>query len=101
MLRARLEFEKVDHVNEPDLDIGELLAQQSRRGQSLLRGDVAGRRENYVGFAALIVACPVPDPDALRTVLDCRFHIEVLEVELFIRDDNINVVLASEAMVRD
>src|SRR5579871_5490501 len=58
MLRAGLEFEKIDHVDEANLEVGEFLAQQNGRGQSLLSGNIAGRRKNHIRLAAPIVTRP-------------------------------------------
>lgn len=49
---------------------------------------------------ALVVAGPVPDPDALGAVSDCLVHVEELDVVLLICYDDIHVVDAAEAMVR-
>jgi len=45
MLAARLHLEKVHHVDETDLQIGKLLAEQYRCGEGFLRRDVAGGSE--------------------------------------------------------
>src|SRR5262249_8278118 len=100
MFLTRLQLEKVDHVDETDLQVGELLPQQHCSCQGLLRGDIAGGCHNQVGLAALIATCPVPNTDALRTVLDSGVHVQVLEVQLLVGNDHINVVLAPESVIR-
>ena len=101
MLRAGLQLEQIDHVDETDLEVGEFLAQQRGRGQRFLRGDVAGRGHHYIGFAALVVARPVPDADALGAVLDGGVHVHVLQVHLLVGDDHVDVVLAPQAVIGD
>ena len=101
MLGAGLQLEQVDDVDEADLQVGELLAQQRRRGQRFLRRDVAGRGHHHVGLAALVVAGPVPDADALGAVRDRRVHVQVLQMDLLVGDDHVDVVLAAQAVVGD
>lgn len=57
--------------------------------------------EDDVGVETLIVASPVPDSDTFGAVLDGLFHVEELEVILLICNDNIHIVDALEAVVRD
>ncbi len=101
MLGAGLQLEQIDHVDEADLEVGELLAQQHGRGQRLLRGNVAGGGHHDVGLAAFVVAGPVPDADALGAVRDRRVHVHVLQVALLVADDHVDVVLAAQAVVGD
>ena len=54
------------------------------------------------GSVPLVVARPVPDAQALGTVGDRRLHVQVLHVlRLLVRDDDVDVVLAAEAVVAD
>jgi hypothetical protein len=80
MLRIRHEFEQIHHVHEPDLDVGQVLAEEGGGGQGLRRRTVAATRHNDVRFGALIVACPGPDAGAFRAMLDRRFNVKVLEM---------------------
>ena len=68
MFRARLQLEKVDHVDETDLQVREFLAQQRRCGERLLCRDIAGGSHDQVRLATLVVTGPVPDADALGAV---------------------------------
>src|SRR5215831_16992215 len=101
MFCTRLQLEEVDHVDEADLQVGELLPQQYGRCQGLLRGDIAGGSHDEIGLAILIITSPIPNTDTLRTVLDRGVHVQVLKVQLLVGNDHVDVVLASEAMVRD
>src|SRR5271154_6465017 len=99
MVLAGLQLKQIYDVDEADLYIRELRSQQRRGGQRLLSWYVAGRGHNHVWFDTLVVACPVPDPDALRAMLDRRVHIQILEMELFVGDDHVDVVFAAQAVV--
>src|SRR5208283_3918708 len=87
--------------DEANLHLWELLLQELCGGQCLLRWDIAGGSHDEVGFAALIVAGPVPDTDALGAMLDCGIHIQILKVQLLVRNDDVDVVLAAEAVICD
>ena len=76
VLRRRLEAHQVDDVDEADLQLGQVLADQVDRGQRLEGRDVAGAGDDDVGLAALVVAGPVPDPDPARAVEDRLVHRE-------------------------
>ena len=97
----RHQFEQVNDVHEPDLHVGQVLAQQCGGRQGLHRRHVAAARHDHVGFGTLVVAGPVPDADALRAVRDRRLHIQILQVDLLVRDDDVDVVDAAQAMVGD
>jgi len=100
MVLAGLQFEKIDDVDEANLYIWELLTQERRRGQRFQGRNVASGGDHHVGLNALVVASPVPDPYALGTVLNRCVHVEVLKVKLLVRDDDIDIVFTSEAVVR-
>src|SRR6516165_3166030 len=99
MLRARLQLEKIDHDYETDLCFWELLAQQHRCGECLLRRYIAGGSHDQVWLAPLVVAGPVPNPNALGAVRDRGINIQVLKMQLFVGNNHIDVVLAPEAMI--
>ena len=84
MLAGRLQLEEIDDVDEADLEVGELLAQQRGRRQSFLRRNVAGRGHDDVGFAGLVIAGPIPDADALGAMRDGVVHVQVLQVLLLV-----------------
>ena len=64
-------------------------------------GDVARARHDHVRLAALVVAGPVPDADALGAMLDRRIHVEKLQMRLLVGDDDVDVVGAAQAMIGD
>ena len=84
MVLAGLQFEKIHHVDETNLYVGELFPQQHCRGQRLLGRYVAGGGHHDIGFDTLVVTGPVPNTDALGAMLDSRIHIQVLQVQLLV-----------------
>jgi len=72
-----------------------------RLTERFLRGDIAGGCENDVGFNAIIIAGPFPYADALGAVLDGFVHAEILEMQLFVANDYVHVILAAKAMIGD
>ena len=99
MLRRRLELEQIDHVDEPDLQIRELLAQDGGCGQRFRRDHIARARDDDVGFDVLVRAGPGPDPDALFAVPDRGLDVQILQMELFVRDDDVHIVDASQTVI--
>ena len=77
------------------------LAEQRNRGQRLHGRTVAATRHHDIGLRTLIIACPVPDANVLRAVLDCRLHVQVLQMYLFVRNHNVHVVDALQAVISD
>src|SRR3954451_14614536 len=63
VLGVRLEPEQVHHVDEPDLQVLELLPEQVHGRQGLLGRDVAGRGHYHVRFDPLVGARLGPDAD--------------------------------------
>ena len=99
MLGVRHEPDQVHHVDEPDLQVGQMLAEQRGGGQRLHRRHVAATRHDHVGLGALVVARPVPDAGALGAVRDRRVHVEILQVHLLVGDDDVDVIGAAQAVV--
>jgi len=99
MFLAWLQLEQVDNIYETDLDVRKFLAEQDGGSQRLLRRYIASRSHNEVGLTALVVAGPIPDADALRAMGNRCIHIQVLQVQLFVGNDHIDVVLAAKTMI--
>ncbi len=93
------ETEEVDDVDEAQLKLRAVFAEDGGGGERLRGGDVAGAGDDGIGLLALVVRGEVPDADALGAVLDGLLHGEVLEVRGLIGDDDVDVVLAAEAVV--
>ena len=99
MLRLRLEAHEVDDVDDPDLQVGQVLAQDVHRGQRLERRDVAGAGHDDVRLDALVVAGEVPDADAARAVQDGLVHRQPVGRRLLAGHDDVDVVAAAQAVV--
>jgi hypothetical protein len=72
-----------------------------RQCQRLHCRAVPTARHDHVRLAALVVARPVPDACSFGAVLDRRLDVEVLEMHLLVRDDDVDVVDAAQAMIGD
>src|SRR5438105_4938677 len=72
--------EQVDYIDEPDLEVGELLPQKSDGGESFLCWDVTATDDDCVGFRAFICTRPLPDAQTLCAVCDSGFDVEILQV---------------------
>src|SRR5579864_9779039 len=68
MFTARLQLEKVNHVNESDFQVRESFPKQCRCGQSFLGGDIARGSKHNIWFLAFIVTGPIPDTDTFCAV---------------------------------
>ena len=88
----RLQLEQVDDVDETDFDFGKVLPEQGGRRQGLHGRDVARAGHHHVGFIPLVVAGPIPDPNALGAVPDGVIPGQVLEMKLLIRNDDVDIV---------
>jgi hypothetical protein len=99
VLARRLELHEVDHVDDPDLQVGHMLAQQGDGGQGFERRHVTGAGHHDLRLAALVVAGPGPNADAGGAVLDGGVHIEPLGRGLFSGHDDIDVVAAAQAVI--
>ena len=101
MLAMGNQLKEIDHVDESDLELGEVFAQQSSGSKRLHGWYVAARGHDHVGLFPLVVGCPIPDSDTFGTVLDGSIHVEVLKMLLLICHDNVDVVAASETVICD
>jgi len=95
------EAEEVDDVDETDFEGWAAFAKNGYGGEGFGRGDVAGAGHDDIGFRAIVVAGEVPDADAFGAVVDGLIHVEVLEMQGLIGDDDVDVVGAAEAVVGD
>ena len=82
-----------------NLEIGKAVTEDGGRSQSFHGGDVPGSSNYDVGFAPLVVTGPVPDADPFGAMLDRLVHGEVLQMTLFVRNNDIDVVGAAEAVI--
>ena len=82
-----LKAHEVHDVDEPDLEVRQVLADEVDGSQRLERRDVAGARDYDVRLAAPVVAGPLPDPDAAGAVEDRLVHREPVRGRLLAGDD--------------
>ncbi len=103
VLPCRHQSKQVNHVHKPHLQVGKLFSQNGGRRQRFFGDNVAAAGHHHVGNiglgAAVVVAGPVPNTDALGAVGYRLRHVEVLEVVLLVGDNHIDVVHAAEAVV--
>ena len=93
---------QVDDVHEADPQVRHVVAQQLGRRQRLLGRYVARARQHDVRPLVLGARrCPLPDPRAGRAVAVRLLEREVLQVRLLVDDDQVDVVLAAQAVVHD
>ena len=95
VLARRLELHEIDHVHHANLEIGQVLSKDRRRGEDLERRGVATAGQNDVGFFTLVVARPLPDAQSLGAVDDRLIHREPLGERVLPRDDHVHVVTTS------
>src|SRR5208337_484708 len=99
MFVARLQLEQVNHVNESDSQVRESFPKQCRRSQCFLGRDVAGCCKDHIGFVTFIIAGPIPDTDTLCAMRNGSVNIQVLQVALLVRDNDVDVVLRAQTMI--
>ena len=99
MLARRLQLHQVHDVDDADLQLRQMLADQLDGGQRLQRRHVAAAGHDHVGLAALVVAGPFPDAEPGGAVLDGLVHRQPLRRRLLAGDDDVDVVAAAQAVV--
>ena len=93
--------EEIDHIYEPHFHFGQKLAEQRNGSQRFHGRQVAATRHDYIGLDALVVARPIPDTGAFGAVDDRGFGVQVLQMHLFVGDDDVDVVDALQAVISD
>ena len=99
MLRRRLQSHEIDHVDDANLDVREVLTKQIHGSQSLESRHIASASHDRVRLTSLIGAGPRPDADSIGAVLNGCFHVQPLRRRLLSRDDDIHIVPASQAVI--
>lgn len=74
-------------------------AQQGCCCERFVRRDVSARCHDNIRLLAVVIACPFPDADALCAVSNSLIHCKILQVLLFVSNNDIDVVFTTEAMV--
>ena len=100
VLGLRLQAHQVHHVDHPDPQVRQVLAEDAGRRQHLHRGHVTGAGQHHVGLLAVgVVAGPFPDPGAPGAVQDGVVHVQPVGAGLLARHDDVHVVPAAQAVV--
>ena len=94
------QLEKIDDVDESDLEVWEEFSEESDGGERFVGRYIAARCHDNIWIGTLVIAGPVPYPEAFRAVLHGFVHVEELEMVLLVCDDDVDIVGASETMVR-
>ena len=99
VLGVGLEAHQVHHVDDPNLQIGEMVTEDGDRGQGLQRGGVTAAGQYHVRFLPLVIGGPLPDADALGAVLHRLLHGQPLRAGMLGGDQHIHIVPAGNAVV--
>ena len=104
MVGRRVESHQVDHVDEPEHQVGDVAAQQVGRGQQLHGGDVAGAGQHHVGrrrrrSSSVSVPAQSQTPAPSRQCAAACVGGQVLQLGLLVDDDQVHVVVAAQAVV--
>src|SRR5208337_1051857 len=99
MFRAWLQLEQVNDIDESDSEVREALPEQRCRSQRLLSWDVAGCGKYNVGFLGFVITGPIPDANAFCAVSNRGIDVQVLQMPLFVRDNDVDVVFRAQAMI--
>src|SRR3989442_3160021 len=101
MLAWRLQCHKIDHVDDADLNVREMLPQQMDSRQRLEGRDISRTGHHNIRFAALVSTCPLPNSNPARAVFDGVMDVEVLRRGLLACDNYVDVMPAAQAMICD
>ena len=94
VLGVGLELHQVHHVDHPDLQVGQVVAQDGDSSQGLQSGGVAAAGHDHVGLTALVIGSPLPDADALGAVLDGLLHGQPLGTGVLGGNHDVDIVPA-------
>jgi len=94
----RLQLHEVDDIDDPDFQVGQVLAHNGDGGERFQRGTSPQQAHDHVGRAALVVAGPRPDADASVQCLTRRPSSATAE-RVFTRDHDVDVMAAAQAVV--
>ncbi|MNO45908.1 hypothetical protein D3C76_361860 [compost metagenome] len=99
MLVRRLQHHQVHDVDHPNSQVRHVLAQQGDGGQRFQGRHITSAGHYHIRIL-VIAARPVPSTDTLLAVPNGCIDIQPLPFQLFASDDDIDVIAASEAVVR-
>src|ERR1035438_781035 len=96
---AWLQLEQVNNVDKSDFQVRKPFSEQGSGGQCFLGGDITRCSKDNIRFLTIIITGPIPDTDALCAVGNSGINIQVLQVALFVRDNDVDVIFRSQAMI--
>src|SRR5437879_10833128 len=101
MFALGLQGHQIDDIHDADFQTGKLPAENVDRGQRLKGRNVSSASHYYIRLNSLIVAGPLPDTNSFRAMLHGRIHVEILQRGLLTGDDDVNVMAAAQAVIRN
>src|ERR1700757_2657681 len=101
MLALRLQLHKIHDVDNTHLQVSRVTTEQVDGSQSLQCRHVSAASHDNVRLLATVAAGPLPDSKPGSAVLDRLVHRQPLWRRLFAGNDDIDIVSAPQAVVRD
>ena len=101
VLARRLQLHEIDDVDDPDFEIGQMLAKDRDRGQNLKRRRLSATGHHDVRFGVLIVARPLPDADAFGAMHGGGVHGQPLRESVFASHRHVDIMPAAQAVIED
>src|SRR4026209_2771374 len=101
MLSLGLQLHEIHDVDDTHLQVGRVTAEEVDGSQSLQCRHISPASHYNIRLLAPVVAGPLPDSKPRSAVLDRLIHRQPLWGRLFTGDDDIDIVLAAQAVVRD
>ena len=97
----RHQAEEVDDIDETNLQIRAVLAQNCGSSERFGSRNISGAGHDDIRLGPCIGRCPVPDSDAFGAVLDGLVHVEELQMRSLVGNDDVDVVRAAQAVICD
>ncbi len=99
MLMVGLHLEQVNHIYQRGFLIPEAHPQDGNGNHGLQGRGIAAACHNHIRLLAAVIACPLPDTNALGAVFHSLIHGQPLHARMLGSHDDIDVVLALNTMV--
>lgn len=99
MVAIRNQLEEIDDVDEADLDGRKVFSQERRGREGFLGHNIPARGYYQVRLPSSTIRSPIPHSDTLGAMYDGVLHAEVLQMILFVRDDDIDIVFAFQTVI--
>jgi hypothetical protein len=99
MLRFALELHQVHHIDHSYFQVRQIFTQYGYGREGFQRRRVTAAGHYHIRFLALVVACPLPNADALCAMPDRGIHIQPLRPRMLGGDHHVDIIFAAQAMV--